>query len=259
MAPIPRTSAIGSRVAPKRTVKRPAAAKAAAAAEEEEAEEEEKAEVAKAGLAKERQRSKGLTGSGGRVAEAAGKKRMPKASVGSSGADTETASKKPRHTAPADCAGQKEDKSSAPTALDGLTDSGGSCTHPPPMQYLGDGSTWVRDPRLRSGEMAEQRGWQRCECNGFCGRKSCPGRKDGYYQERKKRVGCPNPALAPTQVRPRCASCSCRFSGCDQNCNATGFCRRHRKAAAPGMKRPAAAMSKWPTAAPSSEPRPARR
>ena len=128
MVPIPRTSAIGSRVAPKRTVKRPAAAKAAAAAEEEEAEEEEKAEVAKAGLAKERQRSKGLTGSGGRVAEAAGKKRMPKAIVGSSGADAETARKKPRHTAPADCAGQKEDKSSAPTALDGLTDSGGSCT-----------------------------------------------------------------------------------------------------------------------------------
>ena len=252
MVPIPRTSAIGSRVAPKRTVKRPAAAKAAAAAEEE------------AGLAKERQRSKGLTGSGGRVAEAAGKKRMPKAIVGSSGADAETARKKPRHTAPADCAGQKEDKSSAPTARDGLTDSGGSCTHPPPMQYLGDGTTWVRDPRLLSGEMAEQRGWQRCECNGFCGRKSCPGRQHGYQhldiqRIRKERVGCPNPALAPTQVRPRCASCSCRFSGCYENCDRTGFCCRHRKAEAPGMKRPAAAMRKQLTATPSSEPRPAHR
>ena len=162
---------------------------------------------------------------------------------------------------------------SAPTPRAGLTDSGGHMIFaiPHSVDYHLDPHAWRRDPRLRSGDWAEKRGWRQCECNGTCGRKSCPGRQRGYKQQgyEKYRVGCPNPALSRTQVKPRCASCVCRgkwtpvrqgrwtpnaearASPCEKHCNRTGFCHRHRGTTKPattkqqsGMEQPAAIMKR---------------
>ena len=125
------------------------------------------------------------------------------------------------------------------------------CIAPPLPQNAGElhdsghGSRpWMRDSRLSSGETAEERGWHQCECNGCCGRKSCPGRQRGYgYMQckiRVQRVGCPNPALSNTTKRPRCAECVCREPLCQQHCNGTGFCIEHRRNRI--MRRPAAAL-----------------
>ena len=170
-----------------------------------------------------------------------------------------------------------EEVASALTARAGLTDSGGHMilTIPQRVDYHIDPHVWTRDPRLRSGDWAEQRGWRQCECNGTCGRKSCPGRQRGYKHrgDEKYRVGCPNPALSLTQVKPRCASCVCRgkwtpvrrgrwtpnagarASPCERHCNLTGFCTHHRVPAKPattkqqsGMEKPTAIM-KRPAAA----------
>ena len=127
------------------------------------------------------------------------------------------------------------------------TDSGGHIilTIPPRVEYLGDPQVWTRDPRLLAGETAEQRGWQQCGCNGTCGRRSCPGRRRNYKgTARVARVGCPNPALSHTQVKPRCASCVCRASACEQHCNLTGFCLEHRESTMQVLKRPAVIMKR---------------
>ena len=127
--------------------------------------------------------------------------------------------------------------------------SSGFLTCAPHVDYY-DPLRWIRDPRLRSGEFAEQRGWWQCGCNGTCGRKSCPGRRRGYLkhcEEEAPSVGCPNPALSFEQQKPRCASCVCRASDCEQHCNITGFCRQHRLPKNPEeqvMKRPAAEMER---------------
>ena len=122
----------------------------------------------------------------------------------------------------------------------GPTVSGGAI--PPRVKYQDDGVNWVRDPRMHRGETAQQRGWQQCECNGTCGRKSCPGRRLGYMAKSKERVaraGCPNPVLSETQSKPRCASCVCRARDCEVFCNMTGFCVKHRATQTSVIKRPA--------------------
>ena len=103
---------------------------------------------------------------------------------------------------------------------------------------------WMRDPRLHPGSTAEQQGWVQCGCNGFCGRTSCPGRQHGYRKRdqaniRVARIGCPNPALSHTQIKPRCAICICRERTCERHCNSTGFCMQHRGKAQQVLKRPA--------------------
>ena len=127
------------------------------------------------------------------------------------------------------------------------TDSGGHIilTIPPRVDYLPDPEVWTRDLRLLAGETAEQRGWLQCGCNGTCGRRSCPGRRRNYKATaRVARVGCPNPALSHTQVKPRCASCVCRASACEQHCNLTGFCLEHRESTMQVLKRPAVIMKR---------------
>ena len=127
-----------------------------------------------------------------------------------------------------------------------LTDSGGliTLTYPPHIEYpFKDPSSWCRDPRLSVGERAELKGWVQCECNGFCGRRGCPGRQRGYRhqcKERVARVGCPNPALAEAQRKPRCLACVCRVEGCMGKSDPTGFCFQHRSGEQQVYKRPAA-------------------
>ena len=125
------------------------------------------------------------------------------------------------------------------------------CIAPPLPQNAGElhdsghaSRPWMRDSRLSSGETAEERGWHQCQCNGVCGRKSCPGRQRGYGHMQGKirvqRVGCPNPALSNTTKRQRCAECVCREPLCQQHCNQTGLCIEHRRNMI--MRRPAAAL-----------------
>ena len=140
---------------------------------------------------------------------------------------------------------------STPTAPAGLTDSGGQMILKiaPHVDYPGDPLVWRRDPRLRAGQDAEQHNWRQCECNGTCGAKSCPGRRKAYKhcedgKARVARVGCPNPALVSTQVKPRCASCVCKVITCEQLCDLTGFCRQHRIGMKQARKRPAADLGR---------------
>ena len=161
---------------------------------------------------------------------------------------TEMTSKKPRH-ARIDSTGQKGE-SSAPAKHDGSTVSGDRIfTFAPRIEHSGDVSAWTLDRRLPAGQCAENQGWWRCECNGYCGRYKCPGRQRGYMKTQKKDwIGCPNPALSGTQKKLRCVSCSCQAIGCDNLPNATGFCFQHRTTPTEVLKRPAAA-SKRPAAA----------
>ena len=129
----------------------------------------------------------------------------------------------------------------------GLTDSRVSriMAIAPAIEYPGAPNVWMRDPRLSNGETSEQRGWQQCGCNGTCGRQSCPGRRRGYMKgkflkERVPRLGCPNPALSLTQLKPRCASCVCRADACERYCGRNGFCSNHQDSAMQVLKRPAA-------------------
>ena len=140
--------------------------------------------------------------------------------------------KKPKTRTPKSEETAKAGGPSAPTSLPGLTDSGGHIILmiPPHVDYIDDPEVWQRDPRLQTNEFAFQRDWRQCGCNGTCGRRSCPGRRRGYNHLVQKvnamgaRVGCPNPALSRMQVKPRCASCVCKTSACEQHCNITGFC-----------------------------------
>ena len=214
---------------------------------------------------KRKLRSKGSTGSGGPVAEntepgltdrkqgSKGSKQRSKGSTGSGGPVAE-------NTEPGLTQRSKESTGSGDPVEDnielGLTDSGGlvTLTVPPHLEWEwqewhDDGISWIRDPRLRPGETARERGWQQCGCNGTCGRRCCPVRQRGYTGGKKQgirvaRIGCPNPVLSETQPKPRCAACVCRARGCEQYCNTSGFCFEHRASPTQVIKRPASNKNK---------------
>ena len=110
-----------------------------------------------------------------------------------------------------------DDAAGVPTGSGSDNEAGGI---PPLVDYKleSHGNVWIQDPRLVADDSAEDHGWLRCQCNGFC-RPRCPGRSRLPSYQGRKKGGCPNP-VAPGSLQSRCVACERSVPGCRRPCGA---------------------------------------